>query len=96
MFYLEVKVQAANRNAISAYLHAVWESVMTFTHPMQRQDLPKDVKAKFATYVAAEEGRLRSNLEDVRYQIDDFVTFGLVTGAGRIETVCSNISLLVL
>lgn len=87
MFYLEGKVQATNRNAVDAYLHTTWESVMALTHSIQKQDNSDALRAKFESYVEAEEERLRSNLEDIRYHIDDFATVSLVAGPGRIEMV---------
>jgi hypothetical protein len=87
MFQLRDEVQPANRHNVDEYLLTIWESVMTLTHSMQKYDGPEGPKARFEPYAKMEEERLRTNLEDIRYQIDDFATVSLVTGPGRIEIV---------
>lgn len=91
MFHLRDKVQPANRHNVDEYLLSIWDSVMTLTHSVQKYDGPEGPKARFESYVKAEEERLRRNLEDIRYQIDDFATVSLVTGPGRSEIVSCSV-----
>lgn len=58
---------------------------MSLTHSVEKYDAPNALKARFKSYVQSEEQRLHENLEDIRYQVDDFATVRLVTGPGRIE-----------
>lgn len=45
------------------------------------------LQARFQSYVDAEELRLKTNLEAIRYDIDGLDALALVTGSGRIEKV---------
>ena len=90
MFHLRGQVKPANRAAVDQYLLTIWESVMTFTHSFQKHGGSDSLRAKFKPYVAAEEDRLRRNMEEIRYVIDDQDTVALITGPGRIEMVCNS------
>ncbi|KAI0767749.1 hypothetical protein C8Q74DRAFT_1318273 [Fomes fomentarius] len=74
MFAIRPLIHTANRQAVMKYLDTVWLDITTLTHSL-------------ASYVGAEEQRLREGLETFRYDIDALDTLQLITGPGRIEKI---------
>jgi hypothetical protein len=87
MFHLVDRVKPKNRSTVNRYLHHTWKLVKTMTHSIDKEYGTDFLRAKFESWVTAEEDRLRTNLEDFQYWIDADSTMSLITGPGRIETV---------
>lgn len=87
MIRIAYEVLPENRLLVTIYISAVWQLVTVFVQSIKREEGTEDLRSKFEPQAAAEEARLRMNLEDVKYQIDDPITFKLITGGGRVETV---------
>ncbi|KAI8969692.1 hypothetical protein BD414DRAFT_518441 [Trametes punicea] len=85
MFSLKAHVLPANRRAVERYLDRVWSPITELTTAFRRAERNDVVEERFRSYVSAEEDRLRTALESVRYDIDAADTLQLVTGPGRIE-----------
>ncbi|KAI0633741.1 hypothetical protein C8Q77DRAFT_1157905 [Trametes polyzona] len=85
MFSLQSQIHPANAQAVEKYLEAVYKRVCTLTSSLVTVDESDALKARFQSYVDAEEQRLREGLETIRYDIDAIDTLTLITGPGRIE-----------
>lgn len=72
---------------------------MTFTHPAEKVEMDEEamqLMAKFEPWVSSEEERLKKDLEEIHYDLDDPATVTLITGPGRIEMVSANIDVFLL
>ena len=87
MSAIRPSILSANQGAVQDYLQTVWKSVCTITSSFVRTYQPDSLQQRFASYVEAEECRLRDGLKTVRYDIDAMDTLSLITGPGRIEKV---------
>lgn len=87
MFALKRDVLPENRNAVEQYLHEVWTSVTTLTAAFRRVDINEELQRRFEDYTCASEGRLKEDLEAVKYEIDAEDTLALICGPGPIEKV---------
>ena len=80
-----------NRSGVEYYLQKVWRVGFELCVPLTRRKylrfLPDWLEEKFSDYVLHEEGRIRKNLEDVKYDLDALETVYIVAGPGRIEKV---------
>ncbi|KAJ6511394.1 hypothetical protein C8R47DRAFT_732752 [Mycena vitilis] len=85
MFGIISKILPANKSSVDAYLTSIYEGVYTLTASVNGCWANESLNEKFASYIEAEEARIRGNLEAVQYDIDASDTLELVTGAGRIE-----------
>jgi hypothetical protein len=94
MIHLSGDVLPENRRDVCAYIDRVWELVTPFVRSFQRENGTEELRSKFKSYIAAEESRLRRNLEDINYRfssIHDPDTVRLVFGEGRLETVIKTV-----
>ena len=89
MIRLSDEVLPENRKDVNKYIGNVWEEATTFARSIKWNRGTDDLKARFQSHVAAEEARLQKNLEDIKYDIDDYDSVHLISGRGRIETVWS-------
>jgi hypothetical protein len=89
MIRLSDEVLPENRKNVNKYIGSVWDEATIFARSIKWNRGTDDLKAKFKSHVAAEEARLQKNLEDIKYNIDDYDSVRLISGRGRIETVCS-------
>ena len=87
MFAMRPQIHNANAEAVLKYLLAVYKRSVKLTSSFNGTYQADSLKARFQSYVDAEEQRLREGLETVRYDIDAMDTLTLVTGPGRIEKV---------
>ena len=87
MIRLAYKVLPENRKEVNSYIGTVWTTVTVFVQSIKREEGTEDLRSKFKSHVAAEEARLRENLEDIKYDIDSWDTVRLIAGDGRVETV---------
>ena len=87
MIRLSDEVLPENRKGVNEYITGVWREVNIFARSINRNWGTDDLRAKFQSHVAAEEARLQKNLEDIKYDIDDYNSVHLISGRGRIETV---------
>ncbi|KAL6303383.1 hypothetical protein BKA93DRAFT_735065 [Sparassis latifolia] len=85
MFSLRPHIHPANRFAVESYLNSVWANVAKLTSSLQSCTAAESLQARFRNYWEAEDQRIRRNLEDVRYRLEDMSTVTLVAGKGRIE-----------
>ncbi len=87
MASLKAQVLPANRNSIEHYMNLIWTIVAMITAAYRRSSKDESLMARFESYTAAEENRLRRNLEDARYDFDARDTLDIVRGPGTIEKV---------
>jgi hypothetical protein len=87
MIRLSDEVRPENRRDVSGYIDTAWMEVTTFTKSIKWERGADNLKEKFQSHVATEEARLQKNLEDIKYDIDDYESVRLISGRGRIETV---------
>ncbi|KAH9894903.1 hypothetical protein C8Q73DRAFT_644952 [Cubamyces lactineus] len=85
MFAMRPRIHNANTEAVQKYLLTVYRRATTLTSSFICTYQDDSLKARFQSYVDAEEQRLREGLETVRYDIDAMDTLTLITGPGRIE-----------
>ncbi|KAI0666566.1 hypothetical protein C8Q78DRAFT_1107669 [Trametes maxima] len=85
MFSMRPLIHPANAQAVEKYLETVYKRACTLTSSFVCTSQSDALKARFQSYVNAEEQRLREGLETVRYDIDAIDTLALITGPGRIE-----------
>ena len=92
MIRLAGEVLPENRKEVNEYIYCVWKRVTVFVMSIKREEEKdaEELKAKFGSYVIAEEARLHRNLEDIMYDIDSYDTVRLIAGNGRPETVRSQ------
>ena len=81
------EVLPENRTVVNEYVYYAWIEVGIFTRSIELEDGTDNLRAKFQSYVDAEEERLRKNLEDIKYDVSDYNSVYLVSRPGRIETV---------
>ena len=89
MIRLAYQVLPENRTEVNLYIGTVWTTVTVFVQSIKREEGTEDLRSKFEPHVAAEEARLRRNLEDIKYDIDSWDTVRLIAGDGRVGTVTS-------
>jgi hypothetical protein len=86
---VRAEVLPPNREIIDHYFTFTWWLVCTLTAAVPPALSLSLNPETFKPYVEAEEARLSANLKAVNYIIDGSDTLSLVTGAGRIEKVCT-------
>lgn len=84
MIHLASRVLPENRRLTNIYITAVWHFIMVFVQSIEREE-DTELKPRFESHVTAEETRLRQNLEEMKYVIDDSDTLRVIAGEGRIE-----------
>jgi hypothetical protein len=94
MFAILPAVLPINKSAANTYLKMIYIAVWTVVASLNRCYVNERLQLKFADYVAAEEARLRGNLETVNYDIDEPATLELITGQGRIDRVSPPVKLI--
>ena len=87
MIRLAYKVLPENRKEVNQYITGVWTEVTVFVQSIRREKGTEDLKSRFGSHVAAEEARFRRDFEEIKYDIDSYVTAQLIAGEGRVETV---------
>lgn len=89
MFSLLPGMKKENQPSAEEYLNEVWKSVSELVMSLEDKDITSEEmdNNRFSLYISAEESRLRSALEEIKYDIDDLSTIESVTGPGRIEKV---------
>ena len=91
MHEMRAHVLPINRFGVEYYLQKVWkvgfEMCIPLTQKKYLKHLPDWLEEKFSDYVRYVEERIRKNLEDVKYDLDELATVYIVTGPGRIEKV---------
>ncbi|KAJ7481633.1 hypothetical protein FB451DRAFT_1236685 [Mycena latifolia] len=85
MFAILPRISPVNKSSVNTYLETVYQQVYTLAASINACYVNEALQERFATYVEAEEARLRANLEAVQYDIDALDTLALVTGEGRID-----------
>ncbi|KAI8975832.1 hypothetical protein BD414DRAFT_497057 [Trametes punicea] len=85
MLAMRPLILEANREFVRAYLEKIYERVCNLVYSLVGEEQPESLKARFQSYVDAEEERLRQGLETVKYDIDGMDTLTLIIGPGRIE-----------
>jgi len=85
MYSLLPRVKEENRAQAVSYLNAVWSPIITIGHSLQPGSLPEMLSRRFKSYAKSEMGRVRKDLDVIKYQIDGLDTLSLVVGTGRIE-----------
>ena len=91
MFGMLPKILPDNRIFIDQYLAGTWQILYEVIAAVEYRTVPDGLRARFASYVKAEEKRLQANLNDIRYDIDELDALNLVTGPGRIERVSPDV-----
>lgn len=76
-----------NRPFAQNYLNRTWRQIYEVVSSLQIRFVPDELEPKFRSYAMQEEARLKNNLAEVRYFIDQFDVLHLVVGPGRIERV---------
>jgi len=89
MIHLSGEVLPENRTVVNEYISYAWTEVGIFTRSIQLEEGTDKLRARFQSYVDAEEEGLRKNFEDIKYDLDGYDSVRLVSGHGRIETVWS-------
>ncbi|KAI0325467.1 hypothetical protein GY45DRAFT_1348843 [Cubamyces sp. BRFM 1775] len=84
MFAMRPRIHQANTEAVQKYLSKVYRRATTLTSSVICTFQDDSLKARFQSYVNAEEQRIREGLETVRYDVDAMDTLTLITGPGRI------------
>lgn len=95
MFQTLEHVLPSNRKAVDEYLFhpSFWriELLLRSTRSVNSKILSDLELLKMTeSYQRYEEERLDANLNDVAYELDTTATVSLITGAGRIERVSTN------
>ncbi|KAJ6610468.1 hypothetical protein B0H10DRAFT_411247 [Mycena sp. CBHHK59/15] len=85
MFAIMPRVLPVNKSAANLYIETIYQGVYSLTASVNGCYVNEALQEKFASYVAAEEARIRGNLDAVQYDIDASDTLELVTGQGRID-----------
>ncbi|KAL6299183.1 hypothetical protein BKA93DRAFT_612607 [Sparassis latifolia] len=85
MFAIKEEVYATNGPYVDEYLHTVWAGITSLTCSVRPMTSSDNLQARFKSRMDAEEERIRTNLEAVRYNINDMETLSLITGPGTIE-----------
>ncbi|KAF8486675.1 hypothetical protein JB92DRAFT_3101334 [Gautieria morchelliformis] len=85
MFAVLPTVRMENRNAVNDYFEKNYMVVFTIINSIDNSPSSDALRSRFQSYVDSEEERLRVNLHEIGYDIDDMETLALVTGPGRIE-----------
>ncbi|KAF8178111.1 hypothetical protein K438DRAFT_1938825 [Mycena galopus ATCC 62051] len=85
MFAIMPKILPVNKSSANRYLKTIYRDVYSLTASVNACYVNDGLQERFASYVEAEEARIRRNLESVRYDIDEAATLELVTGEGRID-----------
>jgi hypothetical protein len=89
MFAVLPTVRPENRKAANEYLLNIYGMVLTIINSPNNSPGSDALRSRFQSYVDSEEERLRLNLDEIGYDIDDMEALALVTGPGRIEKVSS-------
>ncbi|KAF8529742.1 hypothetical protein BU17DRAFT_36449, partial [Hysterangium stoloniferum] len=85
MFAILPTIRSENLCFVNDYLKQVYKRVTTLQNSVNASYRNEVLKARFQSYVDAEEERLKKNLQAIKYDIDELDTIALVTGPGRIE-----------
>ncbi|KAI0951411.1 hypothetical protein AcW1_008459 [Taiwanofungus camphoratus] len=85
MFALRASVHVLNRDSVEEYLSNMWPGLTQLTESLERFYPTETLQGRFQLYIDEEEERIKKNLEDIRYHIDEINTLILTTGEGRIE-----------
>ncbi|KAF8518842.1 hypothetical protein BU17DRAFT_90643 [Hysterangium stoloniferum] len=85
MFAILPSIRSENLGFVNNYLNQVYPTVTTLQASVNVSYRNEGLKARFQSYVDAEEERLKNNLQAIKYDIDESDTLALVTGPGRIE-----------
>ncbi|KAF8509109.1 hypothetical protein BU17DRAFT_56323 [Hysterangium stoloniferum] len=85
MFALLPKAKAENRPGINNYLTKIYMTIETLAESVNPCYVPQALQERFRSYVETEETRLKSQLERIKYDIDDKDTLKLITEGGRID-----------
>ncbi|KAJ7115464.1 hypothetical protein C8R44DRAFT_880758 [Mycena epipterygia] len=85
MFAIIPSIDPVNKTFVNMYLKTIYHGVQSLKASLNACYVNAGLQEKFATYVTAEEARLRKNLEGFQYDIDAPDTLELVTGPGRID-----------
>ena len=96
MYYLldDPKLKDLNGGMVDEFVADAWRTAMIFTYPVEKVEMDEDMmqlRAKFEPWVSSEEERLKKDLEEIHYNLDDPATVTLITGPGRIEMVSANV-----
>jgi hypothetical protein len=76
-----------NKHDARKYLESSWEKIVTVTASLESKWSSEFLEKMFKDYIQDEADRIRRNLEDVKYKIDEVDTLYLVTGPDCIEKV---------
>lgn len=87
MFALRASVHVLNRDSVEEYLSNMWPGLTQLTESLERFYPTETLQGRFQLYIDEEEERIKKNLEDIHYHIDEINTLILTTGEGRIEKV---------
>ncbi|KAJ7777866.1 hypothetical protein DFH07DRAFT_796416 [Mycena maculata] len=85
MFAIVGKMLPINKGLANTYLRVIYNDVYTLSASVNECYVNNGLQERFASYVASEEARLRTNLEAIKYDIDAIDTVPLITGQGRID-----------
>ncbi|KAJ7093996.1 hypothetical protein B0H15DRAFT_905027 [Mycena belliarum] len=96
IFAILPRILPVNKSSVNSYLDSIYYQVYTLTASVNACIVNEALQERFALYTAAEEARLKSNLEAVHYDIDALDTLALVTGEGRIDRFVLPLTLLLL
>ncbi|KAJ7628581.1 hypothetical protein FB45DRAFT_1079676 [Roridomyces roridus] len=80
MFAIVKNVLPANKSAVNMYLEGIYVGVYTLSSSVNGCYVNDALQERFASYVASEEARIRTNLDAVQYDIDDISTILLAKG----------------
>lgn len=91
MFFILPWLCPENRASAREYLSEIWIIVMSLVTSFEgRHQYSVFLQEKFGGYIAKEEERIKRNLEQVKYRIDDVETLYMIAGFGRLEKVVTN------
>ena len=89
MIRLSDEVLPENRMGVNEYIGYAWVEVGIFTRSIQLEEGTEKLRARFQSYVDAEEERLRKNFEAIKYDLDGYDSVHLILEHGRIDAVRS-------
>lgn len=92
MFSLVPILLPENRIFARTYLSTTWETVVTITSSLEGKWSSDFLEKMFKDYIKGEEDRIKRNLVDVKFKIDEVDTLYLVTGPGRVEKVTNSLT----
>jgi hypothetical protein len=92
MFAILPNIHQDNMDPINEYLSSVYDFIVTLQTAVTPCSISEGLQEKFRSYVEAEEEKLKTALEKVKYDIDAPDTLALITGPGRIDQVRGTFS----